>query len=111
MASGDGQDQASLQMVLDAIDFGLAPAESVTAVHFGTDHFVGSFRQTLPRLGSLSIHEDAGEAVIADLKALGHQVTAVRGPLWAPSVLAIDPASGVIQAAGDPRAGRYAGAY
>jgi gamma-glutamyltranspeptidase/glutathione hydrolase len=111
VAGGDGQDQASLQMVLDAIDFGLAPAESVTAVRFGTDHFVGSFRQTPPRLGSLSIYEDAGEAVIAGLKALGHQVTPVRGPLWAPSVLAIDPGSGVIQAAGDPRAGRHAGAY
>ncbi len=111
VAGGDGQDQASLQMVLDAIDFGLAPEESVTAVRFGTDHFVGSFRQTPPRLGSLSIHEDAGEAVISGLKALGHQVTAVRGPLWAPSVMAIDPATGMKQAAGDPRAGRHAGAY
>jgi gamma-glutamyltranspeptidase/glutathione hydrolase len=111
VAGGDGQDQASLQMVIDSIDFGLDPARSVTAVRFGTDHMVGSFRQRPPELGSLQIYEEAGEALIAELKARGHHVKTVHGPLWAPSVLAIDPASGAIQAAGDPKAGRHAAAY
>jgi gamma-glutamyltranspeptidase / glutathione hydrolase len=83
----------------------------VMATRFGTEHFVGSFRQTPPRLGSLMIHDDAGEATVARLKAMGHQVTAVRRPLWNPSVLAIDPGTGLIEAAGDPDAGRHAAAY
>jgi gamma-glutamyltranspeptidase/glutathione hydrolase len=111
VAGGDGQDQAGLQMLIDAIDFGLAPAESVTAVRFGTDHFLGSFRQAPPKLGSLSIYETAGDGVISALEARGHQVTRTGGPLWAPSVLSIDPATGTLRAAGDPRAGRHAAAY
>ncbi len=73
VAGGDGQDQASLQMVIDKIDFGLSPRESVTAVRFGTDHLVGSFGQTPPELGSLTIYSKAGERTIADLKARGHK--------------------------------------
>src|SRR5207237_6699191 len=58
VAGGDMQDQAALQMVLDALDFGLSPAESVTAPRFGTNHFVGSFRQAPPALGSLLLYPD-----------------------------------------------------
>jgi gamma-glutamyltranspeptidase/glutathione hydrolase len=111
VAGGDGQDQASLQMVLDHIDFGLSPAESVTAVRFGTGHFLGSFRQTPPKLGSLMIYEAAGESLISELKARGHRVEVAREPLWNPCVLSIDPATGAIRAAGDPKAGRHAEAY
>ncbi len=110
VAGGDGQDQAALQMVLDAIDFGLPPAESVTSPRYGTDHHLGSFRQTPPRLGSLLIDERAGEAAIRDLRDRGHDVSAGSRSLWQPCVLRIDP-SGLIQAAGDPREGRHAAAY
>src|SRR6185436_3824275 len=53
VAGGDGQDQATLQMLLDVIDFGMTPAEAVTVPRFGTNHHLGSFRQTKPDLGSL----------------------------------------------------------
>ena len=111
VAGGDGQDQASIQMVLDAIDFGLSPAESVSAVRFGTNHHVGSFGQTPPQLGSLLIYPTAGDQTIAALKAKGHHVSTSGPPLWAPCVLAIDPASGHKQAAGDAAAGRHAAAH
>jgi gamma-glutamyltranspeptidase/glutathione hydrolase len=111
VAGGDGQDQAALQMVMDFIDFGLNPAESVTASRFGTNHFVGSFRQTPPALGSLLVYPQVGDETIHALRARGHLVTVQDAPLWAPTVIGIDPQSGLIRAAGDPKAGRHAAAY
>lgn len=110
VAGGDGQDQAALQAVLNQIDFGLSAEASMQAVRFGTNHHLGSFRQTPPALGSLLIHADANAATIDALTQLGHKVQPSTGALWAPSVIRVD-ASGQFEAAGDSRAGRHAGAY
>jgi gamma-glutamyltranspeptidase/glutathione hydrolase len=111
VAGGDGQDQVSLQLLLNLIDFGLDPAQAVTAPRFVTNHLLGSFRQTPPRLGSLEINPGVGEATIEALKARGHRVAVVKPPIWIPSVMRLDPRSGSIDAAGDPQAGRHAAAY
>jgi gamma-glutamyltranspeptidase/glutathione hydrolase len=111
VAGGDGQDQASLQMLLDTIDFGLAPKEAVAIPRFGTSHFLGSFRQARPDLGSLLINPTVGEDVITELRRRGHIVKVQASPLWHPSVLTIDPKSKTLQAAGDPRTGRHAAGY
>jgi gamma-glutamyltranspeptidase len=59
---------------------------------------------------SLRINPEIGSETLADLKARGHLLTAISGPLAAaPSVIAIEP--GRIRAAGDPRAGRHAMGY
>ena len=112
VAGGDVQDQATLQLVLNQIDFGLAPAESVTAPRFLTGHYLGSFRQAPPKLGQLQINAEFGPDVLADLASRGHKVVVGRSPLdAAPTVLSFDPKSGRIEAAGDPKAGRHASAY
>lgn len=111
VAGGDGQDQAAIQAVLNHIDFGLAPAESLSGVRFGTNHHIGSFRQTPPELGSLLLHAETPAETVDALRALGHRVQTTAGALWAPSAIAIDPHTGRFQAAGDPRAGRHASAY
>jgi gamma-glutamyltranspeptidase/glutathione hydrolase len=111
VAGGDGQDQTTLQLLLDAIDFGLSPAEALTAPRFGTNHHLGSFRQQPPELGSLLIYPEVGEDTIKELQARGHKVTVRKSALWAPIMLSIDPKTGVIQAAGDPRARRNASAF
>lgn len=111
VAGGDGQDQAGLQMILNHIDFGLSPTESVNCVRFGTNHHVGSFRQRAPELGSLLIDPQAGEETMADLARRGHTVKPSGPPLWAPVVLRRDPATGQLDAAGDPKAGRHAAAF
>ncbi|MEX0711609.1 MAG: gamma-glutamyltransferase, partial [Pirellulales bacterium] len=111
VAGGDGQDQASLVAVLNHIDFGLDPAKNVTALRFGTNHHLGSFRQTPPQLGSLLVYDEADASTVDALKGLGHRVQLVPGPLWAPSVLAIDPRTGRMHSAGDPKAGRHAAAF
>jgi gamma-glutamyltranspeptidase/glutathione hydrolase len=111
VAGGDGQDQTTLQLLLDVIDFGLSPGEAVVAPRFGTNHHLGSFRQAPPVLGSLLIYPELGEKTIQDLEARGHKVTPRRPPLWAPTLLSIDPATGFIHAAGDPKARRHAAAF
>jgi gamma-glutamyltranspeptidase / glutathione hydrolase len=111
VAGGDGQDQVSLQLLLDLIDFGLSPAESVTAPRFVTNHLLGSFGQTPPKLGSLDVNPGVGEATVDRLRALGHHLRVVDPPLWIPSALRIDAQSGRIEAAGDPKAGRHSAAF
>jgi gamma-glutamyltranspeptidase/glutathione hydrolase len=111
VAGGDAQDQATLQLLIDCIDFGLSPAQAVAAPRFGTNHFLGSFRQTPPVLGSLSVYKDFDAATVKDLQARGHQVKVSRSVMSAPCVLSIDATSGTIRAAGDPKARRHAAAY
>lgn len=111
VAGGDAQDQATLQMLLSAIDFGLEPAKAVTAPRFNTDHLLGSFQQTAPKLGQLLINPEVGEEVIKELQARGHLVDARPRNVSSPVMLSIDAATGLIRAAGDPRSRRHAGAY
>jgi gamma-glutamyltranspeptidase/glutathione hydrolase len=111
VAGGDLQDQVTLQLLLDLIDFDLAPAESVSAPRFSTSHFIGSFRQAKPRLGSLSINPGVGAATIEILRARGHVVELAKPPIAAPSALRLNAATGLIEAAGDPKAGRHAAAF
>jgi gamma-glutamyltranspeptidase / glutathione hydrolase len=111
VAGGDGQDQTTLQLLIDSIDFGLPPDKAATAPRFGTNHHLGSFRQKAPELGSLLINPEVGEDTIKDLRARGHRVTVRSAALWAPCLLSIDPKTGQIHAAGDPRARRHAAAY
>jgi gamma-glutamyltranspeptidase/glutathione hydrolase len=111
VAGGDGQDQATLQLLVNHIDFALAPAESVTAMRFGTNHHLGSFRQTPPQLGSLLIYKSASEEVTSDLAARGHKVQRVEAPLWAPSAIAIAAKTKQLRGAGDPLAGRHAAGF
>ena len=110
VAGGDEQDQTSLQLILNHIDFRLAPPDSVTAPRFGTDHMLGSFRQKPPVLGDLHVSPDVGESTIAELTARGHRVV-TKAPSAAPCVIAIDPKTGQLDAAGDPKTRRHAAAY
>jgi gamma-glutamyltranspeptidase/glutathione hydrolase len=111
VAGGDLQDQASVQMLLDVLDFGLTPSEAVTAPRFSTGHHLGSFRQTKPDLGSLRVNPEVGEEVLAELKRRGHRVQTAKGAIGAVTVLTIDPGTGLIHGAGDPKAGRHAAGY
>jgi len=117
VAGGDNQDQMTLELLLNHIDFGLEPAASVVAPRFMTDHFISSFRQTPPALGQIRINPEIGPETLEALKKLGHKLVVRSGPLAAaPSVISlIRPADDsnfkMIRAAGDPRAGRHALAY
>ena len=111
VAGGDLQDQVSLQVLLSWLEFGQTPAQAVTAGRFATDHLVGSFNQTPPQLGSLSVYASLGQPTIEALKARGHRVKIAKPPLGNPVMLTIDPQTGQKHAAGDPAAGRHARGY
>jgi len=111
VAGGDLQDQVSLQVLLNSIDFGFAPDKAVTAPRFSTAHHIGSFSQPPPSLGSLSIYEEYGEKTLANLAARGHKVATTKGAIAAPVAISIDPTSGQKQVAGDPKSGRRVAAY
>ncbi len=105
VAGADNQDQMTLQLLLNETDFGLDPSASVVAPRFMTDHFIGSFRQPPPALGRLRINPDIGSQVLEALKARGHVLSVNTGSLGAaPCVIRIEPATGLMRAAGDPRA-------
>ncbi|CAN5405797.1 gamma-glutamyltransferase [soil metagenome] len=110
VAGGDMQDQATLQLLTSAIDFGLKPTAAVSAPRFGTDHHLNSFRQKPPVLGDLQLPTEFGPDVAAALAQKGHKIKTKR-PAEASTMISIDPATGVIEAAGDPKARRHAAAY
>jgi gamma-glutamyltranspeptidase/glutathione hydrolase len=111
VAGGDGQDQTTLQLLMDVIDFGKSPADAIRTPRFGTNHHLGSFGQAPPELGSLLLAAGHEPTLAKSLEAMGHKVKTSRGVLWAPVILMIDPKTGRKDAAGDPRARRHAGAY
>jgi gamma-glutamyltranspeptidase/glutathione hydrolase len=115
VAGGDNQDQMTLQLLLNDIDFDLEPSESVMAPRFMTDHFISSFGQKPPALGQLRVNPELGSETLSALKNLGHKLVVRSGSLSAaPSVISLiqrTPEIREIRAAGDPRAGRHAMAY
>jgi gamma-glutamyltranspeptidase/glutathione hydrolase len=110
-AGGDQQDQALLQVLVNLIDFGMSPAEAVTSPRFGTLHHLGSFGQAAPQLGDLRLDPRVGEETINELKARGAKVSMLKGPWARPVVIRINPENRTFEAAGDPKAFRYAAAY
>ncbi len=114
VAGGDLQDQATLNLLLDFIEFGMEPEAAVRAPRFATAHHQNSFdpdpkrERTFIRAGSLSISDKVDQGVRDELARRGHQVEAKGGPIASPVMLYADPASGVYYAAGDPAAGRHA---
>ena len=112
VAGGDGQDQATLQMLIGAIDFGVSPVQAVTAPRFGTEHFVGSFGQTPPQLGSLLVTDKTDAKTQKALRDMGHRILHRAVPLWNPTMIRINRSGQrTLEAAGDPAAGRHAMAY
>ena len=83
----------------------------MTAPRFGTHHLVTSFNQKAPELASLSAYETIGQDTLEALKARGHRIRIDSPPFWYPSALSRDPATGLLRAAGDPKARRRARAY
>ena len=114
VAGGDLQDQTTLICLLNLIEFGIMPKDSVRAPRFSTGHHEGSFnpnphrRETLGKLGGLAVEDRISEEVIAELKKRGHTIKTFSGANSHPVMLYVDPETGMMYAAGDPRVGRHA---
>jgi len=116
VAGGDLQDQTTLNCLLNHIEFDMAPADAVTAPRFSTGHHQGSFnpnpdrKKTLGTLASLTLSDGIKENVIYELANRGHKTKTTSGPIAFPVMIYRDPATGIIHAAGDPKAKRHAAA-
>ena len=114
VAGGDLQDQTTLNLLLDFVEFGMQPETAVIAPRFATAHHQDSFdpnphrEQTFKQAGSLTISESVGQNVREDLARRGHQVTTTPGAIANPVMIYIDQRSGTLHAAGDPAARRHA---
>ncbi|MCD6415965.1 MAG: gamma-glutamyltransferase [Planctomycetes bacterium] len=116
VAGGDLQDQTTLNVLLGYIEFGMSPAEAVTAPRFSTDHMENSFDSNPDRsrafMHPLRLHVSSGIAreVQDELKRRGHELETTAGPIADPVMIALDPGTGEAHVAGDPQAGRHAAA-
>jgi gamma-glutamyltranspeptidase/glutathione hydrolase len=107
IAGGDTQDQATLQIVTNYIDFGLSPDKLITTPRYATHHYIGSFNQTQPILGGLTISTRMGKDIIRQLKARGHVINPNNSTghvAQLRTVVVIGTESGVLHGAGDPNA-------
>ncbi len=116
VAGGDLQDQTTLNVLLNHVEFGMSPAQAVTAPRFSTSHRENSFdpnpdrRAAFGTPGSLQVNMAVPAATKAELVRRGHVLREADGSIADPVMLTIDHASGMIYAAGDPEAGRHAAA-
>ena len=114
VAGGDLQDQVTLGLLLNVIEFGMLPEEAVTAPRFATAHHQDSFdpnpdrHQALIEAGSLTISDRVNEGVRRELASRGHRVTPTSEPIAEPVMIYIDQQSGTLYGAGDPAADRHA---
>jgi gamma-glutamyltranspeptidase / glutathione hydrolase len=114
VAGGDMQDQVTLQLLLDWIEFGMLPAHAVTHARFVTTHHQDSFDpnprrgETFGHAGSLIVSDSVAPEALAELSRRGHAVETRSTAIAAPVMAYIDPQSGTLYAAGDPAANRHA---
>ncbi len=116
VAGGDLQDQTTLNVLLNHIDFGMLPKEAVTAPRFNMNHHQDSFNPNPDRTtafvgrGELRVNNEIPEAVRKNLSDRGHLVGIIASPVANPVIIFIDHKTGLMHAAGDPKANRHAGA-
>ena len=116
VAGGDLQDQTTLNCLLNHVEFGMMPADAVTATRFSTGHQENSFdpnstrQATLGTLASLTVDEQMDESVTDELAKRGHKITTTSKPIAYPIMIYAEPGTGMLHAAGDPKARRHAAA-
>ena len=114
VSGGDLQDQVSLGLLLDFIEFGLRPEQAVIAPRFATSHHEDSFdpdpdrQRTFGKVGSIVSHGSLDNAVYAELARRGHRLQTTTATIGLPVMLFIDQETGQLYAAGDPATGRHA---
>lgn len=115
VAGGDLQDQTTLNVLLNVLEFGMSPAEAVTAPRFCTRHHEDSFHpgthrsETYVALQSLFLNEAIPQSVRDELSRRGHRISTTSDRIADPSMILLDGSR--FFAAGDPRAGRHAAAF
>ncbi len=105
---GDNQDQATLQVLLNILEFGMTPQEAVEAPRFQSFHFYSSFGHHEFTPGKLSLEGRIPAETARRLEEMGHRIEV--GGEWSnpsgPTVIQIVE-DGVLQGGADPRRSRF----
>jgi gamma-glutamyltranspeptidase / glutathione hydrolase len=107
VAGGDMQDQTSLQLLIDVIDFGMKPEDAITAPRFLTKHIQDSFNPSPDpkiRMGKIAGVElnSKNALLIGDLEKRGHLVVSSEATLAWPVMICLDQKTGISYGAGQP---------
>jgi gamma-glutamyltranspeptidase/glutathione hydrolase len=107
---GDNQDQALIQVLLNVIEFDMNVEEAIEAPRVESAQLVSSFDNHMFQPGILYLDERFDAKAMEILKQRGHIVR--QRSRWssgsAPVLIAVNPATGAIEAAADPYGYRYA---
>ena len=101
---GDNQDQWTLQLFLNVVDFGMDLQAALDAPLFHSAHFPDSFYPHEANLGALIVEGRFPPATIEALAGMGHDVV-VDGDWESGQVTAarITPSTGLLEAGASPR--------
>jgi gamma-glutamyltranspeptidase/glutathione hydrolase len=108
VAGGDLQDQTTLNLLLNHVEFGMLPEQACTVPRFQTGHHQGSFdpnpdrEKAFGQAGSLQVHSGVAAGVQQELTDRGHKLRTTPGAIGYPVMIYIDRETGIIHAAGDP---------
>lgn len=99
---GDQQDQWTVGFFLNHVVYGMNLQQAIDFPAYHTDHFPSSFypRRSIPR--SLSVESRAGQHVVDELRARGHEAT-VSPPWSLGRISAVTRDRGFLHAAANPR--------
>ncbi|MGR3758031.1 MAG: gamma-glutamyltransferase family protein [Tranquillimonas sp.] len=100
---GDQQDQWQLILFLRLVHHGMNLQEGIDAPLFHTGHFQPSFYPHVARPAHLMVEPALGDAVIADLRARGHEVEVAEPWSVGRLVAASRETDGLLRAAATPR--------
>jgi gamma-glutamyltranspeptidase/glutathione hydrolase len=107
VAGGDMQDQVSLQLFLDCVEFGLMPEDAIPSPRFRTYHMEDSFNPSpdaesrILKIASVDMNS-ADQSTIDDLIHRGHHINIIFEPIAWPVMIYLDQATGISYAAGQP---------
>ncbi len=101
VAGGDTQDQGTLQMIINHLEFGKTAPELVSNPRCTSGHLIGSFSQPPPSLGRLTLGTKTDPAVVEELKRRGHKIR-LKDFWHMRTVITIDQETGMMHGAGDP---------
>ena len=97
---GDCQDQWSLQLLVNIVDFGMDLQEAMDTPSFHTNHFINSFYPKNVVPGKIFIEEDAGMETLIGLQNKGHTVSILeRNSSSSLCAVAINHRTGAVEGA------------
>ncbi len=100
---GDNQEQSLIQVMLNAVEFGMNAEAAVESPRFQTEHLVSSFDNHVMSPGTLLLDERTPPSVVTELMKRGHKVE-MRSRYnsgAAPGIVRLNP-DGMIDAGSDP---------